>query len=358
MSHESVLSSVAGLGAAVPGLSCADVYIAYLPLAHILEVVAETALLSYGCSIGYSNPGTVTDTARAIPKPDPENGVPVVRGDASILRPTLMAGVPTMFERVRAAVLNNVRKKGGVLSSLFKFALKTRLAARNRGSDTPFWNWLFFDRIRTQSLGGRIRLMLSGGGPLAADTEDFITTVFIAPIIQGYGLTETCAAGTINWPDDITGGRVGPPVLCDDIKLVDWADAGYLHSDTNPRGEIYIGSKSIANGYYKQPEKTRESYFEDADGKRWFATGDIGELMPGGVLRIIDRRKDLFKLAHGEYVAPSKIESVMSQSPLVEMSMLHADSTKDSCVAIVFVNRAAVEKALPEMNGCKSYDYT
>lgn len=84
-----------------------------------------------------------------------------------------------------------------------------------------------------EALGGRLRLMLSGGGPLEPATEEFFSTVFCCPITQGYGLTETCAAGTVNWPEDIRPGRVGPPVHCADIRLVDWAEAGEWWSSSS-----------------------------------------------------------------------------------------------------------------------------
>lgn len=245
--------------------------------------------------------------------------------------------------------LVQVAKKGKIASILFNMAFQARKAALKMSTDTPFWRWLMFDKIRTGALGGRLRLMLSGGGSLEPATEEFFTTVFCCPLAQGYGLTETCAAGTINWADDVSHGRVGPPVLCADIKLVDWVDGGYLHTDENPRGEIYIGGPSVTAGYYKQPEKTRESFFTDEDGFRWFASGDIGELMPGGVLRIIDRRKDLFKLSHGEYIAPSKIEGALLSSHYIEHVMIYADPTKDYCIAIAVPKAATLTRDFPEL---------
>lgn len=341
MTHENMLASVGGLGGSVPDLIPSDVYLGYLPLAHVLELVAETALYAYGCSIGYSSPRTITDASSGIPK-EPVNGV-LIRGDAVVLRPTLMAGVPAVFDRVRRGIEAQVRRQPAWRQKLFQVAFAACNAARKRGETHALFNALVFDAIRTRALGGRLRMMLSGGGPLPPDTEEFIATVLCAPIAQGYGLTETVAAGTINWADDAVAGRVGPPVLCADIKLVDWPEAGYLHTDTpHPRGEVYIAGACVSQGYFKNPSKTAEAFKRGADGRTWFATGDIAEVQDG-VLRIIDRKKDLFKLAHGEYIAPAKIEGALGASPLVENIMIHADSMKDYCVAVVLPSVAAIK---------------
>jgi long-chain acyl-CoA synthetase len=355
LSHENLAAAYAGGGTVFPHLNPSDVYIAYLPLAHIMEVNAELRYLLAGCSLGYSHPGTITSCSRAIPRPDAQNGVPVVVGDAALLKPTLMAASPKMVQRLRASIEKEVHESNRVYQWLFKIGMKACQAARKSGADSPFWYWLLFDRIRTQLLGGKLRLMISGGGILLADTEMFMTTVLRAPIVQGYGLTETAAAGAVNWCDDPIGGRIGPPVQSVDIKLIDWVEGGYLHTDPNPRGEVYIGGQPVSMGYYKKPQLTQEVYSVDEDGKRWFATGDIAEIMPGGILRIIDRRKDLFKLSNGEYVAPSKIEAAIANSPLVEMSVVHADPTQDNCIAIIHLNQAAVERRFPEFYGCKYY---
>jgi long-chain acyl-CoA synthetase len=140
---------------------------AYLPLAHVLELVAECALLSIGASLGYSSPRTLTDTGTAIPKPDPSNGVPAVRGDAAVLRPTIMAGVPTVFSRIRKGVEDKLRAAPLSLRAIFAAGLAAGKEARRRGQlPSPFWRWLVFDRLKHRALGDRLRAVLSGGGPM------------------------------------------------------------------------------------------------------------------------------------------------------------------------------------------------
>ncbi|WOG86612.1 hypothetical protein DCAR_0205829 [Daucus carota subsp. sativus] len=120
---------------------------------------------------------------------------------------------------------------------------------------------------------------------------------------MGYGLTETCAAATFSEHDDTSIGRVGPPLSCAIIKLIDWPEGGYLANDSPiPRGEIVVGGPHVSVGYFKNDEKTKEVY------KRWFYTGDIGRFHADGCLEIIDRKKDIVKLQHGEYVSLGKVD--------------------------------------------------
>ena len=154
-------------------------------------------------------------------------------------------------------------------------------------------------------------------------------------LMIGYGLTETTASACVTSTYDRTTGRAGAPLMNVQIKLVNWDEGGYRITDKpHPRGEIHIGGDNVALGYFKNEEKTKEDFY-DEDGRRWFRTGDIGEAHDDGVLKIIDRKKDLVKLQHGEYVSYGKVESVLKTCPIIENLCLHADSTKDYLIAIV-----------------------
>ncbi|PNX54586.1 long chain acyl-CoA synthetase 8-like protein, partial [Trifolium pratense] len=129
-----------------------------------------------------------------------------------------------------------------------------------------------------------------------------------APIGQGYGLTETFAGAAFSEADDYSVGRVGPPLPCGYIKLVSWEEGGYLSSDKPmPRGEVVVGGFSVTAGYFKNEDKTNEVFRVDEKGLRWFYTGDIGRFHPDGCLEIIDRKKDIVKLQHGEYISLGKV---------------------------------------------------
>ncbi|XVE60331.1 hypothetical protein DITRI_Ditri05aG0120400 [Diplodiscus trichospermus] len=341
MTHRNVLATVSAVMTIVPGLGSKDVYLAYLPLAHILELAAENLIPAVGGVIGYGTPLTLTDTSSKI-----KAGT---KGDATVLSPTVMAAVPAILDRVRDGVLKKVDAKGGLSKKLFDLAYSRRLSAINGswfgawGLEKFLWNFLVFKKVRA-ILGGRIRFLLSGGAPLSADTQRFINICLGAPIGQGYGLTETCAGATFSEVDDTSVGRVGSPLPCSFIKLIDWPEGGYLTSDSPmPRGEIVVGGPSVTLGYLKNEEKTREVYKVDERGMRWFYTGDIGQFHADGCLEIIDRKKDIVKLQHGEYVSLGKVEAALSISPYVDNIMLHADPFHSYCVALVVASQHAVE---------------
>lgn len=173
-----------------------------------------------------------------------------------------------------------------------------------------FFFRVVFRKVRAL-LGGRMRLVLTGGAPLSPDTHEQVKSCLCAIVVQGYGLTESTSCATVmdgnnnnnnfitqtetnnnNFgflENDLEFGRTGAPTTVCDIRLVDWEEGNYRVTDKPfPRGEILIGGDNISEGYYKLPEKTREEFF-DEDSKRWFKTGDIGEVHHDGVLKIIGK---------------------------------------------------------------------
>ncbi|KAK3428307.1 hypothetical protein EUGRSUZ_F04354 [Eucalyptus grandis] len=342
MTHANVLATVSAVMTIVPGLGSKDVYLAYLPLAHILELAAENVIAAVGSAIGYGTTLTLTDTSSKIKKG--------TRGDATALAPTVMTAVPAILDRVRDGVRKKLDAKGGFSKRLFDIAYARRLSAINGswfgawGLERLMWNILVFRKVQA-ILGGRIRFILSGGAPLSADTQRFINICLGAPIGQGYGLTETCAGGTFSEFDDTSVGRVGAPLPCSFVKVVDWPEGGYLTTDSPmPRGEIVIGGPNVTLGYFKNDGKTKEVYKVDERGMRWFYTGDIGQFHADGCLEIVDRKKDIVKLQHGEYVSLGKVEAALVVSLYVDNLMIHADPFHSYCVAIVVASQHAVEE--------------
>ncbi|KAL9243961.1 hypothetical protein vseg_017789 [Gypsophila vaccaria] len=342
MTHGNIVATAAAVTTVVPGLGRDDVYLAYLPLAHVLELEAETVMLASGAAIGYGSTLTLTDTSNKIKKG--------TKGDVSVLQPTLMAAVPAIIDRVRDGVVKKVEEKGGIVKQLFNVAYKRRLSAIEGswfgawGLEKLFWEVLVFKKIRSV-LGGRIRFMLCGGAPLSGESQRFVNICMGAPIGQGYGLTETCAGAAFSEWDDISVGRVGPPLPCCYIKLVSWEDGNYTTSDKPmPRGEIVVGGFSVTLGYFKNEEKTNEVYKVDERGMRWFYTGDIGQFHRDGCLEIVDRKKDIVKLQHGEYISLGKVEAALVTSNYVDNVMVHADPFHSYCVALVVPAHSALEK--------------
>ncbi|KDO50967.1 hypothetical protein CISIN_1g004568mg [Citrus sinensis] len=342
ITHGNIVATAAAIKTLIPNPGRSDVYLAYLPLAHVLELAAESIMLCAGCAIGYGSTLTMTDTSSKIKKG--------TKGDVSVLKPTLMAAVPAIFDRVREGVVKKVEEKGGLTKNLFNIGYKRRLAAVEGswfgawGLERMLWDAIVFKSVRAV-LGGRIRFMICGGAPLSADSQRFINICMGAPIGQAYGLTETCAGSTFSEWDDPSVGRVGPPVPCCYIKLVSWDEGGYKTSDKPmPRGEIVVGGFNVTAGYFNNPGKTSEVYKVDERGMCWFYTGDIGQVYPDGCLEIIDRKKDIVKLQHGEYISLGKVEAALISSDYVDNIMIHADPFHNYCVALVVPSHKALEK--------------
>ena len=189
---------------------------------------------------------------------------------------------------------------------------------------------LVFSKV-TAILGGNVRMMISASAPINGEVLELLKMVFCCPVLEAYGMSETCGATTITKPDDPVIGHVGGPVKTCAIRLKDLPEMEYLSSDKPyPRGEICMRGSMVFNGYFMRPDKTAEAI---VDG--WLLSGDVGMVYPNGTIKIIDRSKNIFKLSQGEYLAPEKLENAYIQSPLILQIMVYGDSNKSSAVAIV-----------------------
>jgi len=172
-------------------------------------------------------------------------------------------------------------------------------------------------------------VMITGAAPCSKEVLNFARVAFGVNFTEGYGQTEATAGISISVPGDFFSGSVGAPALCNMIKLVDVPEKDYYAKDG--KGEICAKGANVFIGYYKNEEKTKEALDEDG----WLHTGDVGQLLPNGSLKIIDRKKNIFKLSQGEYIAPEKIEGIMVQSAAVAQIFIHGISLKSSLVGIV-----------------------
>ncbi|KAK3113228.1 long-chain fatty acid-CoA ligase [Teratosphaeriaceae sp. CCFEE 6253] len=341
LTHKNVLASIAGVDAIVGSyIGPGDGLLTYLPLAHILEFVFESATLYWGGTMGYGNPRTISDASMRN-----------CRGDIAEFKPTILVGVPAVWETVKKGIMAKVAKLAPVQRNLFWGAFNAKNFLMNNSSYLPLsgvgtsiMDTVVFKKIQ-EATGGRLRICMNGGGPIAKETQRFISMT-IAPMISGYGLTETAAMGALMDPLSWTDAALGEIPCSIEIKLVDFADAGYFSTNTPPQGEIWIRGASITKGYLDLEKETKESFTDDG----WFKTGDIGEFDDKGQLRIIDRKKNLVKMAHGEYIALEKLESVYRSCPIVGNICVFADQSKNKPVAIVLPVEAAL-KALAAKNG-------
>ncbi|XP_075717535.1 fatty acid CoA ligase Acsl3 [Rhinoderma darwinii] len=342
ISHSNIIAGITGMAQRITNLGETDTYIGYLPLAHVLELSAELVCLSRGCGVGYSSPQTLSDQSTKIKKGS--------KGDASELQPTLMAAVPEIMDRIYKNVMSKVASMSPVQKGLFSLAYNYKMKQISRGYSTPLCDRIVFWKVR-KLLGGKMRVLLSGGAPLSAATQRFMNICFCCPVGQGYGLTETCGAGTITEMWDFSTGRVGAPLVCCEMKLKNWQEGGYFITDKPfPRGEILIGGPNVTMGYYKNERKTKEDFLVDKNGQRWFCTGDIGEFHSDGCLKIIDRKKDLVKLQAGEYVSLGKVEAALKNLPIVDNICAYASSDQSYVIGFVVPNQKELLK-LAEKKG-------
>ncbi|KFQ71130.1 Long-chain-fatty-acid--CoA ligase 1 [Phaethon lepturus] len=213
---------------------------------------------------------------------------------------------------------------------MLDFASKRKEAELRSGivRNNSFWDKVIFRKIQA-SLGGKVRMMITGAAPVSASVLTFLRTALGCQFYEGYGQTECTAGCSLSLPGDWTAGHVGAPMPCSIIKLVDVQEMNYLAA--KGEGEVCVKGPNVFRGYLKDPEKTAEAL--DKDG--WLHTGDIGKWLPNGTLKIIDRKKHIFKLAQGEYIAPEKIENVYLRCEALAQVFVHGESLQAFLVAVV-----------------------
>ena len=307
LSHGSFVSNVLAISAGLP-ISSTDVSLSVLPLSHIFERTCFYVFCWNGVAVYYAASfDQVGEYLREV-------------------RPTIMTAVPRLFEKVYHRIVKKGTSAGGWKKSLFLWALAVgqRYAElRDRGEPVPplleikqeIASRLIFAKWRA-GVGGRLRYFVSGGAPLSPA----LSYAFLGAgvnILQGYGMTETCIVSA-NRPDDNRVGSVGVPFPGIEVTI-------------DPEGEILLRGPNVMSGYYNKPEETSAMF---APGG-WFRTGDVGRLDERGHLYITDRKKELFKLSNGKYVAPQLVESLIKQSALVSQVVVIGAGRKQPAALIV-----------------------
>ncbi|TPX31530.1 hypothetical protein SmJEL517_g05152 [Synchytrium microbalum] len=321
LTHLNITSAGAGLMAVLPPafrLTEADRHLSYLPASHMFERNVFHCVTYHGLTIGFSR----GDVAKLFE-------------DIASFRPTIFPSVPRLLVRLHDRIRLGIDRGSPLVRFLFNMAysMKKRELNAGRVSNNTIWDRLVFKRIQNL-FGGQLRFMITGAAPISTDVIEFLRIIFGCQVLEGFGATETTAAGLITMFGDYSfayGSHVGTPFASCEIKLIDAPSMNYLTSDQpNPRGELCIRGPLVMSGYYKEPVKTAEAL--DADG--WFHTGDVAEILPNGTTKIIDRIKNLFKLSQGEYCAPEKIETKI-KTQFVAQVWLYGEPVKSACVAIV-----------------------
>ncbi|KAL3100109.1 hypothetical protein niasHS_000720 [Heterodera schachtii] len=289
-----------------------DVMFSFLPLAHMFERVMQTAVYCEGGSVGFFR-----------------GDIRLLADDIKTLRPTVLPVVPRVLNRIYDKVLVEANKS--VFTRLLFDAavgLKTRELNNWIVRNNSLLDQILFKKVR-EGLGGRVKLMITGSAPLSETVLTFMRCATGAVVCEGYGQTECVAAATITIEGDPVPGHVGVPVPCCAVKLIDVPELNYFAK--HGAGEVCVKGPNVFRGYYKMAEQTAETL--DTDG--WLHTGDIGRWTEQGTLKIVDRKKHIFKLAQGEYVAPEKIELIYMRSKYVAQCFVHGESLKTCLVAVV-----------------------
>ena len=308
-----------------------DVQYLWLPMSHSFGKVLMC---------GHIASGSVTAVDGRIPK---------LVENLAVVRPTIMAAVPRIFEKVYNRIIEKSKKGSKVEQKVFELALhvgKQTSRATQAGHEPSFLqkaeqrlaDKLVFDKVKA-TFGGRVRFFISGSAPLSREIAEFFHACGIL-ILEGYGLTETSAAGFINRPGKFMFGTVGEPLPGTQLKLAP------------EDGEILVKGPGVMEGYHNLPEATAEALTPDG----WLRTGDIGEIDPKGFLRITDRKKDLIKTSGGKYIAPQHIEGKLKAAcSYISQVIVHGDKRNFVTALITLDEEAVMRWAKTSTLAGKSY---
>jgi long-chain acyl-CoA synthetase len=295
LTHNNISSNVEVCSNLLPVVAGADNTVSFLPLSHILQRTSDYLFFRTGCRIGYPR------------------SIPTLIQDMGVIRPTVVVSVPRIYEKI----YNNVMGASGIKKALINWAAGVadrvadlRLTGREPSGVLALQyglaDKLVFSKVKA-GVGGRVRLFLSGGGPLAPVLNRFFYSIGLT-ILEGYGLTETSPVTNANTLEHFRIGSVGKPAPGTEVKIA---------SD----GEILIRGPQVMKGYYNKPEATASVI--DTEG--WFATGDIGHIDGEGFLYITDRKKDLIVTGGGKNIAPQPIENRLKTNMFVEQAVILGD---------------------------------
>jgi long-chain acyl-CoA synthetase len=292
-----------------------DLQYLWLPLAHSFGKVLEVLQLKVGFH-------TAVD-----------GRVEKIVENLGALKPTMVAAVPRIFEKVYNRVVENAKKAGGLKYAIFKWALTvgrevSQLKQRGQepsgflGLKYAIATKLVFVKLQ-ERFGGRVRFFISGSAPLSRDLAEFFHAAGIM-VLEGYGLTETSAGSFLNIPTNFKFGSVGLPIPGTEVKIA--AD-----------GEVLIKGRGVMRGYHNLPDQTAETI---KDG--WLYSGDIGEVDEKGLLKLTDRKKDLIKTSGGKYVAPQNIEGKFKLiCPYVSQAVVHGNN-RNFCVMLLALDKESI----------------
>jgi long-chain acyl-CoA synthetase len=320
LTHDNLVSNMRASAAALE-ISQDDVALSFLPLSHGFERMVSFVYLFSGVTIVFAE------------------SFDTIARDLVRVRPTVLTGVPRVYEKLHARIVEVAQNAGGVKAAVFRWAVnaglaRARVVLRGRRAGpfaslkTALGERLVFSTVR-EKLGGRLRFVASGSAPLADTVMEFFYAVGV-PIIEGYGLTETSPILTFNPLHALRVGTVGRAIPGVELRIAE-------------DGEILARGPNVMRGYFNKPEATAAVL---SDG--WFHTGDIGRIDAEGYLTITDRKKDLLVTSGGKKIAPQPIEAVLKRSPLIGEAVVLGDRRKYAA-ALIVPEYAALERRLKDL---------
>ncbi|TVY21074.1 Long chain acyl-CoA synthetase 7, peroxisomal [Lachnellula arida] len=305
---------------AVTDTVASDTLISYLPLAHIYQRVAEHGALSSGASVGYFR-----------------GDIMGLIDDMKLLRPSGFNSVPRLYNRFGSAIRTATIDAPGIKGAIGRHVINAKLASMKLPPGQATNKHFFYDRFFTPKVRAAIGLdrargMVTGSAPIDPSLFQFLRAALGNDFIQGYGLTESYATGLAQHTNDYSSGNCGGIGAAFEGCLQSVPDMDYLVTDSpNPRGELLLRGKAMFKEYYKNEEETKKAWTEDG----WFKTGDIAEVDSLGRFKIIDRVKNVLKLAQGEYISPERIENVyLANHSMLTQGFVHGDSHQAYPVSI------------------------
>ncbi|MXY25933.1 MAG: long-chain fatty acid--CoA ligase [Acidobacteria bacterium] len=318
LTHRNVASNMVD-SAGVVVLNEEDITLSFLPLSHAFERLVNYLNLWRGVTVTFAE------------------SLDTIAPNMQLVRPTVMTGVPRVYEKLHARIFEAVESAPAIRKKLFHWAVgvgTARARAQLAGQSVPLGaalqyplaDRLVLSKIRAR-LGGRIRILVSGAAPLTVPVAEFLFAIG-APVLEGYGLTETSPTVSVNPLEKPKLGTVGPAIPNVEIRIAE-------------DGEILVRGPNVMQGYYHKQEATDEVIREG-----WFHTGDLGSLDGDGYLTITGRKKELIVTAGGKNISPAPIEATLKRSPLVAEAVLIGDR-RPYCTALLIPDFPALAARTP-----------
>jgi long-chain acyl-CoA synthetase len=319
LTHGNMISTVAGAEISRQPLVPNDVYLMYLPHSHIYDRFFFYMIVNLGAKIGIGS-GDISN----------------LKDDLQALKPTILVTVPRLLNKIYEGIYAQFNSKTGFTKNILDRALSQKIQKYEQTGElhNNFLQNMAFKKVQ-KSFGGKLKFMMSGSAPVAGEVMKFLRVVIGTPILEGYGLTETCAGSFTSNSFDVATEHIGGPLPGIEVKLR--PVEGYTSNSHSEFGELMIRGPSVFQGYYLVDEQP----FIDG----WFPTGDLVQrIKSNGCFKVLDRLKNIIKQADGEFVSVEKVERILSSSKYVHQIFVHGESKESFLVAIVVPKSDFFEK--------------